>query len=723
MTSGAASSTSLDTDTDDTTLRHMRLGHMSECGLLELHRQNLLGGNSYCKLKFCKYYLFGKQCKVYFLKYGSEVFSQFREWKAQVEKQIGKQVKFLRSDNGLEYKNSQFIYFCKEEGITRHYIVSYGPQQNGVAERMNRTLLERARSPSAASNAKVPEEDPIAQKVVISRDVVFEEEVMLKENADKKDIVRQATIPQEIPQMGDRHEPIGLATGKERGNVKPPVSSKISFTKMSDTNPIASSNSSHLSDDLLVNPSNDSSSPYFLHLSDNPGSLLVSEIFAGDNYIAWSRSITIALTVKNKVAFVDGSSSVPTTNNRVLHTAWLRANNLVLSWLTNSISKDIRNSLLFVTSAIDLWNELKARYLRSDGPRDHSMKKMIGIAFEKQAVAAAKCWHIHQLDVNNAFLHGDLHEEVYMEVPPGLDVHQPNLVCKLLKSIYGLKQASRQWFAKLSQALLDYGFTQGLIEIQQLKSFLRNKFTIKDLEQLRYFLGLEVARSKSGISICQRKYALDILQDTGFLGSKPAAFSMESHIKLSAYDSNLYEDISSYRRLIGRLLYIIITRPDLTYVVQVLSQFLAQPAISHHKATIRVLRYLKATLGQGLFFPSSSDLQLKAFFDNDWAGCLDTRRSVTSFAIFLGVSLISWKSKKHTTISRSFAEAEYKALVATTCEVQWLLFTLQDLNIDHPQLSLLYTDSKSALSIATNPVQHERTKHIQIDCHLIREKL
>ncbi|RVW88920.1 Retrovirus-related Pol polyprotein from transposon RE2 [Vitis vinifera] len=369
-------------------------------------------------------------------------------------------------------------------------------------------------------------------------------------------------------------------------------------------------------------------------------------------------------------------------------------------------------------------------------------------------VAAVKQWHLHQLDVNNAYLHGDLHEEVYMELPPGLAIQGEQKVCRLLKSLYGLKQASRQWYAKLSQALLSYGFIQGnsdcslfikksessfmallvyvddvllasdnILEIERLKTFLDAKFTIKDLGPLKYFLGLEVARSKTGISLCQRKYILDILEDTGLTGSKPAAFPMESTLKLSANDTNFYEDPSGYRRLIGRLLYLTLTKPDLAYSVQVLNQFLAKPAVSHHQAAIRVLRYLKATPGQGLFFPSSSDFQLKGFSNSDWAGCVDTRRSVTGFAIFLGNSLISWKSKKQVTVSRSSAEAEYRALATTTCEIQWLLYALQDLDIKHSQSALLYTDSKSAMSIATNPVQHERTKHIQIDCHLIREKL
>ncbi|KAF5454568.1 hypothetical protein F2P56_024223 [Juglans regia] len=155
------------------------------------------------------------------------------------------------------------------------------------------------------------------------------------------------------------------------------------------------------------------------------------------------------------------------------------------------------------------------------------------------------------------------------------------------------------------------------------------------------------------------EYTLDILQDTGTIGAKPDAFPMETNLKLIAIDSILYGDPSAYRRLIGRLLYLTLTRPDLAYSVQVLSQFLAKPTVSYHQAAVRVLKYLKATPGQGLFLLASSELQLKAFSNSDWAWCIDTRRNVTGFAVFLGNLLISWKSKKQVTISRSSVEAEY----------------------------------------------------------------
>ncbi|GAU44717.1 hypothetical protein TSUD_400290 [Trifolium subterraneum] len=370
------------------------------------------------------------------------------------------------------------------------------------------------------------------------------------------------------------------------------------------------------------------------------------------------------------------------------------------------------------------------------------------------ALAAINNWPLFQLDVNTAFLHGDLNEEVYMKPPPGLSLPHPDMVCKLQRSLYGLKQASRQWNAKLSETLIQSGFIQSkadyslftkhssvgftvilvyvddlvlggtdMVEIQNIKHLLDTKFSIKDLGYLKYFIGFEVARSKAGISLCQRKYTLDLLEDTGLLGTKPCSTPMQPHLQLSKDSGTLLTDPTAYRRLVGRLLYLTHSRPEIAYAVSKLSQFLSTPTNDHMLAGLHVLKYLKNNPGKGLFFGSTSTISLKGFSDSDWGACPDTRRSTTGYCFFIGHSLVSWKSKKQNVVSRSSSEAEYRALAQATCEGQWLLYLLQDFSIQHQGPFILYCDNQSALHIAANPVFHERTKHIEIDCHVVRDKI
>lgn len=331
-------------------------------------------------------------------------------------------------------------------------------------------------------------------------------------------------------------------------------------------------------------------------------------------------------------------------------------------------------------------------------------------------------------------------------------------VCKLRKSLYGLKQASRKWNEKLVSFLTEYGFEQSKsdyslftvsksncfvallvyvddiiltgnseVEIEKVKMFLRSKFKIKDMGMLKFFLGIEVIKTSNGVCLSQRKYTLELLHEFGLLGCKPANTTLDLSTSVSNFgcDKNdvLLSNITGYQQLIGKLIYLTNTRPDIAFSIQTLSQFMHSPRKSHLRLAIRVLRYLKHSPGKGINIKKSENLNLSAYVDADWGKCLSTRRSVSGYCLFLGDSLISWKSKKQATVSRSSTEAEYRALASVSCEVLWVIKILRDLKINCVFPVDIFCDNNSAIQLTLNPVFHERTKHIDIDVHLVREKV
>ncbi|XP_016196122.1 uncharacterized protein LOC107637199 [Arachis ipaensis] len=193
--------------------------------------------------------------------------------------------------------------------------------------------------------------------------------------------------------------------------------------------------------------------------------------------------------------------------------------------------------------------------------------------------------------------------------------------------------------------------------------------------------------------------------------------------KLSKESGTALQDHTPYRQLIGRLLYLTNTRPDISYAIRKLSQFLDCPTDAHMHAAYKVLRYLKGCPSLGIFFSSANDLKLTRFCDADWATCADTRRSITGHCFYLRNSLISWKSKKQSTVARSSSEAEYRALASATCQAQWLSFVMKDLSVPLTESITLFCDKHSAIHhLATNPIFHERTKHIEVDYHIARNQ-
>ncbi|CAL9030081.1 unnamed protein product [Prunus brigantina] len=294
------------------------------------------------------------------------------------------------------------------------------------------------------------------------------------------------------------------------------------------------------------------------------------------------------------------------------------------------------------------------------------------------SLAANRDWPLLQFDVKNAFLHGDLKEEIYMDLPPGIPVtSKEGVVCKLRKSLYGLKQSPRAWFGRFAASMKKFGYVQSnsdhtlflkrhkgkltaLIiyvddmivtgddqaEMQNLQKYLASEFEMKSFGDLKYFLGIEVARSKH---------------------------------------------------------------------VSVVSQFMHSPSEDHMGAVMRILRYLKVTPGKGLMFCN--------YTDADWAGSVTDRRSTSGYFTFVGGNLVTWRSKKQKVVSRSSAEAEYRGMAQGVCELLWLRRLLRDLGFGPQKPMDLYCDNKAAIAIAHNPVQHDRTKHVEVDRHFVKEKL
>jgi hypothetical protein len=373
------------------------------------------------------------------------------------------------------------------------------------------------------------------------------------------------------------------------------------------------------------------------------------------------------------------------------------------------------------------------------------------------SLAANLDWPLQQFDVKNAFLHGELFEEVYMDLPPGCAIPETHSkkVCRLKKSLYGLKQSPRAWFGRFTKSMKAFGYCQSNadhtlflkkqhgkitalivyvddmvvtgndpIERKALQSYLSKEFEMKDLGPLKYFLGIEVSRSNKGIFLCQRKYTLDLLQETGMSACQPVDAPIKEGLKLCVEPNQVPADKVRYQRLVGRLMYLAHTRPDLAYALSVISQFMHNPGEQHMNAIMHILRYLKSSPGKGILFHKNEDHQrVDAYTDADWAGAVDDRRSTSGYFTFVGGNLVTWRSKKQNVVARSSAEAEFRGMALAVCETLWLKLLMIDLGYPPSQPIRVYCDNKAACDIAHNPVQHDRTKHVEVDRFFIKEKL
>jgi hypothetical protein len=370
------------------------------------------------------------------------------------------------------------------------------------------------------------------------------------------------------------------------------------------------------------------------------------------------------------------------------------------------------------------------------------------------SLALARSWPVHQLDVKNAFLHDLLTETVYCSQPAGfVDSSCPDMVCRLNRSLYGLKQAPRTWNHRFAVFLLTLGFVEAKSDtslfiyhhgadtiylllyvddivltasseplLRRIITVLQQEFAMKDLGVLHHFLGVTVGPHPAGSLLHQRQYTRDILERAGMNDCNPCSTSVDTEGKLSEAEGPPVSDPTAYRSLAGALQYLTFTRPYITYAVQQICLHMHDPWEPHLTALKRLLRYLRGTIDYGLLHRSSS-ADLVVYTDADWTGCPDTRRSTSGYAVFFGGNLVSWSSKRQPVVSRSSAEAEYCAIANGVAEASWLRQLLAKLHTPPSRSTLIYCDNVSAVYLSTNPIQHQRTKHVEIDLHFVRDRV
>ncbi|GKB94602.1 putative ribonuclease H-like domain-containing protein [Tanacetum coccineum] len=356
------------------------------------------------------------------------------------------------------------------------------------------------------------------------------------------------------------------------------------------------------------------------------------------------------------------------------------------------------------------------------------------------------------MDVKSAFLYGTIEEEVYVCQPPGfVDPKFLEKVYKVEKALYGLHQAPRAWYETLSTYLLDNGFHRGQIDktlfIKRLKGdillvqvyvddiifgstkkslcdefeqIMHNRFQMSSMGELTFFLGLQVKQKEDGIFISQDKYVGEILKKFGFSSIRTASTPMETNKALTKDEDGEDVDVHLYRSMIGSLMYLTSSRPDIMFSVCACSRFQVQPKVSHLNAVKRIFRYLKGQPKLGLWYPKDSPLILEAFSDSDYAGASLDRKSTTGGCQFLGSRLISWQCKKQTVVANSTTEAEYIAASHCCGQVLWIQNQMLDYGFNFMQTKI-HVDNESAICVIKNPVYHSKTKHIEIRHHFIRD--
>lgn len=724
---------------------------------------------------------------IYILQTKDQAFEKFKIWKAEAENWTRKSLKILRSDGGGEYMSTEFTEYLQQHGIQHQTTISKTPEQNGVSERKNRYLVESTRSMLANSglsqkfwaeavstaaylqnrcctraiHGKTPYEAFTGKKPSVSHLRVFgctaysqipKDERKKLDFKSKKSILLGYGGSKKAYRLYDMEEKKVFHSRNVIFNESEFPSRDNINNNETNLNPFAESNchdeqnvvldgaetdpdSSDEAEKMLRRSARIKRKPEYYGIS----SYLVNDELSDDHSKKWKSAMDAEIENMKKNEVWD-LVQLP-RDKKVIGSKW------VFKKKFDENGKVTQHKARLVAQGFTQVFGQDYDEIFSPVVRFESVRTICALAVQHN-------FFLHQMDVNAAFLNGKLEEEIYVKQPEGYEVKgKEDYVCKLNKSLYGLKQSPRCWNAELKEFFFQIGFRQlasdqclfttsegekvilavyvddiilaakSLKKLNEIKLLISKKYEVKDLGELKNFLGVKVTQDEKKIFLSQEFYIDGILDKFSMKDCKPVDNPCTPGEKLirSTEDDEPF-DKKIYQSAVGSLLYLSIkTRPDISYAVSTVAKFSDNPNQQHWKSVKRIFRYLKGTISYGLKYEGEKSGVLTGFSDADYAGDLDDRKSVSGYNFKLSGASISWRSKKQTSVSLSTAEAEYTALALAAQDAVWLRQLLEELGYLCIIPTIIYEDNQSAIAISNNVTFHDRTKHIDVKYQFVND--